>query len=157
MFTGYKESLDEQFESELSGEFRLLMRSLVAGERDQNQTVDAPKAKTDAQVRRRRKQNLKTHTHTCTLFPFFPCSPLPAFILTFLLLLYPSFPPTLPPQIRKKYKKIHTLFFPPCLSLPAFILNFLLFLLQFLYLSFPSFYPPPSVVVRCWSGKQDRG
>ncbi|KAG0728545.1 Annexin-B12 [Chionoecetes opilio] len=46
----YNESLDEQLESELSGDFRILMRSLVASERDQNQTVDPAKAKADAQA-----------------------------------------------------------------------------------------------------------
>lgn len=51
MSTGFNESLDERLESELSGEFRMLMRSLVAADRDQNQTVDAARAKADAQVR----------------------------------------------------------------------------------------------------------
>ncbi|XP_045123878.1 annexin A5-like [Portunus trituberculatus] len=46
----YNKTLDDQMESELSGEFQLLMRSLVAADRDQSQTVDAPKAKNDAQM-----------------------------------------------------------------------------------------------------------
>ncbi|KAK8385021.1 hypothetical protein O3P69_014531 [Scylla paramamosain] len=46
----YNKPLDDQLESELSGEFQILMRSLVAADRDQSQTVDAPKAKSDAQM-----------------------------------------------------------------------------------------------------------
>ncbi|XP_050713670.1 annexin-B12-like [Eriocheir sinensis] len=46
----YNESLDERLESELSGEFSMLMRSLVGADRDQDLTVDAARAKTDAQT-----------------------------------------------------------------------------------------------------------
>ncbi|XP_066957716.1 annexin-B12-like [Macrobrachium rosenbergii] len=42
-------SLDDELESELTGEFQSLMRSLVAAGRDEDQTRDAVKARKDAQ------------------------------------------------------------------------------------------------------------
>ncbi|KAK4302356.1 hypothetical protein Pmani_025541 [Petrolisthes manimaculis] len=46
----YKADLDEKLDGELSGDFGRLMKSLVAGGRDENQTVDSARAKTDAQA-----------------------------------------------------------------------------------------------------------
>lgn len=46
----YGTALDDELEADLSGDFQMLMRSLVAAGRDESETVDSPTAISDAQT-----------------------------------------------------------------------------------------------------------